>query len=575
MKRYFLYLVILVLSSMLLGQNAYYLNEQFTNGDWSLPKGWVTDSWVQSDFQNQDNLVLMLEVGEWATMKYAITPEIGVIVEGTELEVVFRVTRGWGDDTEGVALNDDNKFFIVAGSIMEDVEAEGASVEWRTVKIPLTEIVGEFVNITFVATTDDDTNFAVSLNSVKVYYPQVENDLHAHSIIGFPMPTHRFPTSHDIRVVNMGTAAANNFNVKLMQVVEDGSDLQIGIITGLNLSVNETMDVKIEWTPMVEGDVEIYGIVEYEADTVQNNVTDYYPLEIQPNGTLLTLVGDPDSNVWSPELMPGVAATVIQTIYFAEDIGLSGEITRLGYIFDSFGDFKDIPVRIFFAVTNKMSFSDANIDWIPFSDFTLVYEGELTVEEEGIDLIMFDLKAPFEYSTEDGNLVVMFQRRFYDENFYWSNTFLSTMGEDHHFHSLRTYSFEEDVDIENLPTDWSAMVNNLYTNMLLTFTVEPMSGKEVYVMPGVFTLEQNYPNPFNPSTTITFENKVAGNVEISVYNLRGQRVKSLANDNFTAGVHKVEWNGTDDNGREVASGVYFYQMKVGDMAVTKRMVMMK
>ena len=85
----------------------------------------------------------------------------------------------------------------------------------------------------------------------------------------------------------------------------------------------------------------------------------------------------------------------------------------------------------------------------------------------------------------------------------------------------------------------------------------------------------NYPNPFNPETRISFLTKENGPVSIDIYNIKGQRVRSLLNENREAGVHNVVWNGKDDKGKNVASGVFFYRMKSGQYTSTKKMILMK
>jgi flagellar hook assembly protein FlgD len=88
-------------------------------------------------------------------------------------------------------------------------------------------------------------------------------------------------------------------------------------------------------------------------------------------------------------------------------------------------------------------------------------------------------------------------------------------------------------------------------------------------------LKGNYPNPFNPETTIRFSVKEAGPVSVEIYNLKGQLVKRLVNEEKTAGEHSVVWNGTDNNNRPVSSGVYFYRMNAGKYSSSKKMIMMK
>ncbi len=90
------------------------------------------------------------------------------------------------------------------------------------------------------------------------------------------------------------------------------------------------------------------------------------------------------------------------------------------------------------------------------------------------------------------------------------------------------------------------------------------------------SLAQNYPNPFNPTTKISFTlAKDANNVELSIYNLKGQKVKTLAKDNFSKGSYSYVWNGVNDQDKAVASGVYFYKLKAGNQTSTKKMVLMK
>ncbi|MCD4817067.1 MAG: choice-of-anchor J domain-containing protein [Candidatus Cloacimonetes bacterium] len=88
-------------------------------------------------------------------------------------------------------------------------------------------------------------------------------------------------------------------------------------------------------------------------------------------------------------------------------------------------------------------------------------------------------------------------------------------------------------------------------------------------------LNSNYPNPFNPETKINFSTKESGLVVVEVYNVKGQKVKTLVNAEYNAGNHSVIWSGSDDNGNNVVSGIYFYNMKSGRYTATKKMILMK
>ena len=85
----------------------------------------------------------------------------------------------------------------------------------------------------------------------------------------------------------------------------------------------------------------------------------------------------------------------------------------------------------------------------------------------------------------------------------------------------------------------------------------------------------NYPNPFNPSTTIRYDLSKAGKVSINIYNLKGQKVRTLVNNIQQASHHSVVWNCKDDNGKPVASGIYFYRLKVGDFEKSRKMLLLK
>ncbi|MFO7659402.1 MAG: S8 family serine peptidase [Candidatus Cloacimonadaceae bacterium] len=91
----------------------------------------------------------------------------------------------------------------------------------------------------------------------------------------------------------------------------------------------------------------------------------------------------------------------------------------------------------------------------------------------------------------------------------------------------------------------------------------------------VTLLSGNYPNPFNPETTISYSIKNSAEVSIDIYNLKGQKVRTLVSDKKAAGNHSVVWNGTDDSNKPVSSGVYFYRMQAGVYSSTRKMMLMK
>ena len=95
------------------------------------------------------------------------------------------------------------------------------------------------------------------------------------------------------------------------------------------------------------------------------------------------------------------------------------------------------------------------------------------------------------------------------------------------------------------------------------------------VIPSVFKLHQNYPNPFNPTTTIVYELPEISDVTLSIFNTLGKKIKTLVQKRQSANTYRVSWDGTDDSGTPVASGIYLYQLRAGDFMQTRKMVLMR
>lgn len=101
------------------------------------------------------------------------------------------------------------------------------------------------------------------------------------------------------------------------------------------------------------------------------------------------------------------------------------------------------------------------------------------------------------------------------------------------------------------------------------------NGNNDNIVPQVLKLQQNYPNPFNPSTSIAYSLKSSENVNLAVYNMKGQIVNTLVNEFQQTGEYSVRWNGDNEAGRSVASGIYFYKLRSGKNSSAKKMILMK
>lgn len=141
-----------------------------------------------------------------------------------------------------------------------------------------------------------------------------------------------------------------------------------------------------------------------------------------------------------------------------------------------------------------------------------------------------------------------------------------------------TTDFIYDDDSTNDQESYN-MLHDLNAGTMLRAGLIPSSIQEVFYMqsangsnemPTKFTLSQNYPNPFNPTTSISFSLPEASNVKLEVFNINGQVVTTLADGQFEAGVHQLTWDG-----RETASGMYFYKLTTNNFSETKKMLLLK
>jgi hypothetical protein len=162
--------------------------------------------------------------------------------------------------------------------------------------------------------------------------------------------------------------------------------------------------------------------------------------------------------------------------------------------------------------------------------------------------------------------------------------FAIIMGDNFHGIDSIPYPFDMNYpesayfDITNLLYN-ADVVQKLYDTLISKVT--KVEG-EPSLLPVQFDLKQNYPNPFNTSTSIPFSLKVQGSISkepthtsLNIYNILGQKVRTLLDEKMFPGDHRVIWDGKDDKGNEISSGIYFYQLKVGDYKETRKMTLLR
>jgi hypothetical protein len=118
--------------------------------------------------------------------------------------------------------------------------------------------------------------------------------------------------------------------------------------------------------------------------------------------------------------------------------------------------------------------------------------------------------------------------------------------------------------------DWFLVSTGVYTSDVLGSSQKNVGSS----MPPRFALAQNRPNPFSKSTTIRFELPAASRVRLDVFDLLGRRLATLADQQFSAGVHSVDWDRTTVNGLPVSPGIYLYRMSAGTFRDQKKMILL-
>ncbi|NOZ60441.1 MAG: T9SS type A sorting domain-containing protein [Calditrichaeota bacterium] len=127
--------------------------------------------------------------------------------------------------------------------------------------------------------------------------------------------------------------------------------------------------------------------------------------------------------------------------------------------------------------------------------------------------------------------------------------------------------------IQYLDTDFSVLIDAVTGEVILPSAVT--SKNEQKIVPEDYSLSQNYPNPFNPETTIEYGIPRASNVEITIFNVQGEKIANVMRNFQQPGYHKIRWDGRNESGKPVASGIYLFQLKANDFTAVKKMLLLR
>ena len=144
------------------------------------------------------------------------------------------------------------------------------------------------------------------------------------------------------------------------------------------------------------------------------------------------------------------------------------------------------------------------------------------------------------------------------------------------------FGFGDAAQIDSLRIEWPSGIVQEVGMLSVKQFMEITEDSTLTGLPGEnggvaqrFVLEQNYPNPFNPETAIRYQLTVNSDVQLAIYDLLGQQVKTLVSESQPAGSYEIQWNGTGQSGKNVASGVYLYRLETAGFSATRKLVLMR
>lgn len=142
------------------------------------------------------------------------------------------------------------------------------------------------------------------------------------------------------------------------------------------------------------------------------------------------------------------------------------------------------------------------------------------------------------------------------------------------------YICELNFEYEEYSVEWPMRFANrqhtgVYSPQAGEIKFTSISSTKLQYVPKTFTLSHNYPNPFNPSTIIKYQIPEASHVKLEIFNILGQKIKTLVNSKQPADYYLIEWDGKNDFGKAVSTGIYYYHIEAGDFNKTRKMILMR
>ena len=414
------------------------------------------------------------------------------------------------------------------------------------------------------STTAENNTINVFPSSGEIYEfavpMQYTNDLACASVSGSLNPVVNAAASYTVGVVNLGLAPQSNYTVKLFR----GAGIEIGSQPGTAIQPNQALDFTFAWTPAAIGPETLYGRVILPGDeNTANDMSEILNIVVQPAGISTVTIGAgnevarmPMDFYWKNSLY--------ECLYYPGELNFTNSTI---YALSFYNDFDEVPngaTKIWLGTTNQ---ADLTGGWIPSTSLTSVFDGVASYPL-GENTVTIQLQNPFPYIS--GNLVMLVNRPM-DADYYSSSDYFLAQS-DTQMRSLKEESDSDVYDPANPPAGTTAGQQFPKT----TIHYAPGVSTSDPGSPAVVTrLIGSQPNPFASGTTIQYALKAPAQVLIGIYNVKGQLVRTLIAETKAAGIHSVNWNGTDGQGRAVGNGIYFCRLNSGKVTDNLKLILIK
>jgi hypothetical protein len=431
-------------------------------------------------------------------------------------------------------------------------------------------------------------NNSTAPNLILQFDQDIDYDLSLRGFKGSNFAEFNTSVNYSVSIKNLGKVATSEYTVRLMHYTEE-----LTSESGVLISPAQTVTVQIPYAFQSAGTFDVHVVVEFPAhiplgELISSPIT----TKIYPDGYSLFYVGENPGNGFanSPIHDAMNKSSVAQMIYREELLGdLNGKITEMifFYLRSSGENPENCRGRFYLSPSTREEF-DLGLTWAdrerffePLDQYELVFDDTIpwNVPFGSAIPITYKLSEPYLYT--GGNLSLMDYVPWFDDTpvtgidlaSIWEHTMVDYWSWGYTAHNESQLPLDDYVALFDQAgiCFWGHSV----ANVIFVAQTKEVSIIDPQEIPKIASLKGNYPNPFNQSTTISFEIAKPGTVKIEIFDFRGQIVNTILNAYHHQGQYSVEWNGKDNSGIQVSSGLYLYRMTTESGSETKKMLLIK